>query len=98
VYDLPAGVDLDHFKSTNDCFGHATVSIGVACGAPTTAIETLIARADAALYRAKSNARNRIETEEGTDGCAAEARQDAPRETGLLARLVPFKIAPAAAA
>jgi diguanylate cyclase (GGDEF)-like protein len=39
----------------------ATVSIGVACGSPNAAIELLIARADAALYRAKANGRNRIE-------------------------------------
>jgi diguanylate cyclase (GGDEF)-like protein len=38
-----------------------TVSIGVAAGAPTTEIETLIARADEVLYRAKQNGRNRVE-------------------------------------
>jgi diguanylate cyclase (GGDEF)-like protein len=76
----------------------ATVSIGVASGAPTTAIEALIARADAALYQAKSKGRNRVETAEETDGGAAEERNGARREAGLLARLVPFKIAPAAAA
>jgi diguanylate cyclase (GGDEF)-like protein len=45
--------------------GHAiaaTVSIGVASGAATAHIETLIASADGALYRAKSNGRNRLET------------------------------------
>jgi diguanylate cyclase (GGDEF)-like protein len=76
----------------------ATVSIGVASGAPMTAIEALIARADAALYQAKSKGRNRVETAEETDGGAAEERHGARREAGLLARLVPFKIAPAAAA
>jgi predicted signal transduction protein with EAL and GGDEF domain len=39
----------------------ATVSIGVASGSPTTAIDVLIARADEALYRAKDNGRNRVE-------------------------------------
>jgi diguanylate cyclase (GGDEF)-like protein len=39
----------------------ATVSIGVACGSPNAAIETLIARADSALYRAKANGRDRVE-------------------------------------
>jgi hypothetical protein len=38
-----------------------TVSIGVAAGAPTAEIETLIARADEVLYRAKENGRNRVE-------------------------------------
>jgi diguanylate cyclase (GGDEF)-like protein len=50
----------------------ATVSIGIACGAPTTPIDTLIARADAALYRAKANGRNRVELEEGEVPGAAE--------------------------
>jgi len=39
----------------------ATVSIGVACGAPSTAADLLIARADAALYRAKMQGRDRVE-------------------------------------
>jgi diguanylate cyclase (GGDEF)-like protein len=50
--------------ATNDPDGlgiPAAVSIGVACGSPNAAIELLIARADAALYRAKANGRNRIE-------------------------------------
>jgi len=50
--------------ATVDPDGHqipATVSIGVACGSPSAAIELLIARADAALYRAKANGRDRVE-------------------------------------
>ena len=87
--------------STKGGTGHvpATVSIGVACGAANTAIETLIERADAALYRAKSGGRNRVETAENLDSCAAEQRHGEPREAGLLGRLaVSFKPATAAAA
>jgi len=51
----------------------ATVSIGIACGSPRTAVETLITRADAALYRAKANGRDRIEMAEDADGDAANA-------------------------
>ena len=50
--------------ATNDADGlgiPATVSIGVACGSPNAAVELLIARADAALYRAKANGRDRVE-------------------------------------
>jgi diguanylate cyclase (GGDEF)-like protein len=44
--------------------GHAagaTVSTGLACALPPVEIEALLARADAALYRAKGNGRNRVE-------------------------------------
>jgi diguanylate cyclase (GGDEF)-like protein len=40
----------------------ATVSVGVACGLPSAAVELIVARADAALYRAKTQGRNRVET------------------------------------
>jgi diguanylate cyclase (GGDEF)-like protein len=43
------------------CDLNATVSIGAACGEPGTDIVALLAAADAALYRAKANGRNRVE-------------------------------------
>jgi hypothetical protein len=64
--------------------GHTvgTVSVGVACGSAYTDIDTLIARADAALYRAKADGRDRIEacddvvpgaTERSADGSGQNA-------------------------
>jgi diguanylate cyclase (GGDEF)-like protein len=44
------------------CDLNATVSIGAAAGEPGTDIVALLAAADAALYRAKANGRNRVET------------------------------------
>jgi diguanylate cyclase (GGDEF)-like protein len=43
------------------CLVEATVSIGAASGAPGTDLATMLANADAALYRAKANGRNRVE-------------------------------------
>jgi diguanylate cyclase (GGDEF)-like protein len=61
-----AGRALTHEAST---IGPVTVSIGAACLHPQagTAVEQLIALADAALYVAKRNGRNRIQTAEVTD-------------------------------
>lgn len=52
----------------------ATVSVGVACGDPKEGMESLIARADQALYDAKNCGRNRVATADdlaALDGAAA---------------------------
>lgn len=70
----------------------ATVSVGVACGAPSTAIDLLIANADTALYRAKTNGRDRVETAAeiaggaGSDGALqpAVSRCNSEKENGAV--------------
>lgn len=48
-----------------------TVSFGIAAARPRDSAETLLARADAALYRAKEDGRNRVRTEiQGLSGAA----------------------------
>jgi diguanylate cyclase (GGDEF)-like protein len=54
----------------------ATVSIGIACGSAYADIDTLIARADAALYKAKSGGRNRVEASEEAVAGAPERSAD----------------------
>lgn len=55
----------------------ATVSIGVACGSAFAETDALIARADAALYCAKRNGRNRVEAADEAVSAAPEDRADA---------------------
>jgi diguanylate cyclase (GGDEF)-like protein len=62
-----------------------TVSVGVACGAPSIAIDALLGHADVALYRAKSQGRNRVEAaEEMVTGAPEDclSQQSATRSAG----------------
>ena len=63
-----AGAELDGRQIA------ATVSAGVACGSPLVTVEALMAGADAALYRAKMNGRNRVETADQAVAAAPERR------------------------
>ncbi len=50
-------------RSTGESLGRITMSFGVAGFTPEDTVETLIDRADASLYRAKHNGRNRVADE-----------------------------------
>jgi diguanylate cyclase (GGDEF)-like protein len=66
-----------------------TVSVGVACGSPWSAVELLIARADTALYRAKTNGRDRVEMVLEAADAAAEHRRNG--QGGTIQRRRPEK-------
>ncbi len=68
----------------------ATVSIGIACGLPHVSIDVLIARADAALYRAKQNGRNRVELDDELISAAEDRLVDCRAQMKLAATL-PFR-------
>lgn len=71
----------------------ATVSTGVATAIAPVQIDALLAQADAALYRAKHNGRNRIEFDDGT----AEAPADrTPAPPAIAPAAAPVVVAKAA--
>ena len=63
----------------------ATVSIGIATAIPPVQIDPLLARADAALYRAKHNGRNRIEYDAGEAAPALQPQSTPPIEQAVAA-------------
>jgi PleD family two-component response regulator len=57
----------------------ATVSVGVASALAPVELDDMLARADAALYRAKNNGRNRVESAgESPSAMPAGADSDVP--------------------
>jgi diguanylate cyclase (GGDEF)-like protein len=74
----------------------ATVSVGVSCGSAFAEIDTLIAYADAALYRAKANGRDRIETaDEAVPRAPARGSEAvAPAQPAVILQPVPTLAVP----
>jgi len=60
-------------RSTNERLGRVTVSIGVSCWVRGDTPQTMIERADAALYQAKRTGRNKICVESSAEAGAAVA-------------------------
>ena len=52
-------------RSTNERLGRVTISLGVSCFIPDDTPQTLIERADSALYQAKRTGRNRVCVNDG---------------------------------
>jgi diguanylate cyclase (GGDEF)-like protein len=70
-----------------------TVSIGVATGLPTASLEKIIERADAVLYKAKQNGRNRVEADQDLvlpeTNAGAKPAGHAPAVTAAAIKSVP---------
>jgi diguanylate cyclase (GGDEF)-like protein len=72
----------------------ATVSVGAACGLPTVPIDVMIARADAVLYRAKANGRNRVEPDEEFITAGEERTLDSHRGARVDVRTAVLRLQP----
>jgi diguanylate cyclase (GGDEF)-like protein len=80
---IRAAIALRHIPHDPSALGYVTVSIGAACMTPGAggAVESLTARADAALYAAKRCGRNRVRAPE-------ETRPDEGISAGVLVPIV----------
>jgi two-component system chemotaxis family response regulator WspR len=83
---IRAAIAHRHFPHDASALGHVTVSIGAACVRPGvgSAVESLTAQADAALYAAKRYGRNRVRAPEGVrtePGVAADTLSPASELT-----------------
>ena len=74
-------------RSSGERLGRITISIGVAALRPNDTAQSLIERADACLYRAKHNGRNRVV---GEEELAADAKD---RATPVATRIAAARVA-----
>ncbi len=63
---LRTSVEALNIPHCRSAYGIVTVSVGLACEAPVSGTDSILPNADAALYSAKANGRNRVEVFTGS--------------------------------
>jgi diguanylate cyclase (GGDEF)-like protein/PAS domain S-box-containing protein len=74
---LRTSVEALNIPHCRSAFGIVTISIGLACEIPISGTDSILANADAALYSAKANGRNRAEAFTGSTQAMIEQRYGA---------------------